>query len=147
MVDEERQEAFAAALTPAHIAKAQEVLFGGGLAVFKGMAIAARHNATKGGRKPSGRDVWNAMLRLNEPPRRGRTRGEDPTPEEEAIAAAAWDIWKLRKVIALRFWPDEAIGEFQLKADELAKIAADRRGCDPKKALRHYSEERLASRG
>ena len=90
-------------------------------------------------------EMLRHMLRSIEPKRRGPTA----TPELRSLepkGMAGWDIWMMRKIILPRFWPEAAASSFHLHKDELARIAADRRGCTAQQALRFYTEERLASR-
>lgn len=145
LVKEDQREAIAAALTPEQFARVADALDDPKWAKLDARVQAVRHQLTTGGREPEGRAVLNALKRLDEPKRRGRTRGED-RDEREAMAMAGWDIWKLRKVILPRFWPDEAAGEFHLEKMELAKVAAHRRGCTPQQAWDNYRTERLAGR-
>lgn len=89
--------------------------------------------------------IMNHMLRSIEPKRRGPTA----TPELRSLepkGMAGWDIWMMRKIILPRFWPEARASDFHLHKDELARIAAHRRGCTKAQALRFYTEERLANR-
>lgn len=145
LVREEQRTAIDATLTPEHLATMADALRDPKWGRLDGMVRATIHKLTRGGARPEGRAMLNELKRLDEPLRRGRTRGEEPGPEAEAIEAAAWDIWKLRHVIAPRFWPSNAVGAFKLAKDELAKVAAKRRDCDVKEVARAYSDKRIAN--
>ena len=90
-------------------------------------------------------DMLKSMLREVEPKRRGPT-GSAELRSLEPTGLAGWDIWMMRKVIVPRFWPEAAASDFHLHKFELARIAAERRGCTKEQALRFYREMRLASR-
>ena len=89
--------------------------------------------------------VMKHVIREVEPTRRGPT-GLTQLRSLEPKGFAGWDIWMMRKVILRRFWPEAEASDFHLRKYELARIAADRRGCTKEQALRFYIEERLASR-
>jgi hypothetical protein len=89
-------------------------------------------------------DALKNVIREIEPRRRGPTALTE-LRSLEPKGLAGWDIWMMRKVIIPRFWPEAAAMDFHLRRFELARIAADRRGCTKEQALRFYAEERLAS--
>ena len=75
--------------------------------------------------------------------KRGRTAsGADP---HSPAAKAARDLWRLRRVILPRFWPEAGRGGVGPRNDALAAIAATRHhGAKPSAVLAWYENERLA---
>lgn len=144
LVFEEQGIAMGEALKPEHIERMRDALGSREWAVFAGKASAAAHELGTGTRKVTLHELENKLSRLDEPKRRGRTR--DPaSPERDAREAAAWDIWKLRKIICPRFWPSEAVGDFRLASMELPRIAAERHGCEATVAKTEYEHGRYAA--
>ncbi len=84
------------------------------------------------------------MLRLAEEResgqrRRGPTKGAGEPPP---AARAAWDMWRIRKVIFPRFWPEEHGRRDHL---DVARIAASRHpGATPEATDSWYENNRLA---
>lgn len=143
LVGEEMEREMSAALTPEHLARMAEALRGPDWQGFVQRADDAIRELDGKGEKPTRHAIENKIKRMAEPKRRGRTRSPS-NPVHEVATAAAWDVWKLRRVILPRFWPEEASGEFHLDKMELAKVAAHRRNCTPKEANRQYMDLRIA---
>lgn len=143
-VFEEMEKEMGKALTPDHLAQMTDALGSEAWAGFTQRADAAIKELRKTGRKPTLHEIENKMKRMAEPKRRGRTRSPS-NPKQDAAIAAAWDIWRLRRVILPRFWPEEATGEFHLDKLELARVASGLHDCTPQEAIRQYLDNRIAS--
>lgn len=78
--------------------------------------------------------------------RRGPTKLEQADIIETPEAKAAHDIWLIRKVILPRFWEQGRSAKPHLRHLEIATVAAQPYGCDPRKAERYYLDNGLASK-
>jgi len=145
LVDEDVRSAMSEALAPEHIERLATTLRSSRWAVAMAKADMAIHELTRGAKKPDLYQLTNKLKRMKEAKRRGRTRGEE-SAANDAREAAAWDIWKLRKVILPRFWPEEARGEFHLARLELGKIVAPMHRCTATEAERAYRDGRFADK-
>jgi len=145
LVGEEMQDAMGEALAPEHIERIASALGSPRWIASMAKGDAAIHDLTRNGRKPDLRQLTNKLKRMGEAKRRGRTRGEE-SAANGAREAAAWDIWKLRKVILPRFWPEAATGEYHLAKLELGKVVAPQHGCTATEAERAYRDGRFADK-
>lgn len=159
LVAEERRIEMGQTLTADHFARLSDTLGSARWAASIAKADAAAHDLTASGPRPTLKEILdgakspfpdlyqltNKLKRMGEDKRRGRTRGEE-NATNDAREAAAWDIWKLRKIILPRFWPEEAAGEFHLAKLELGKIVAPLHGCTATEAERAYRDGRFADK-
>lgn len=77
----------------------------------------------------------------------GAGRPASGADETTPNALAALDMWRIRKVIFPRFWPEQAKGGWRRDKLDVAKIAAARHpGATPEAAESWYLNEKLASR-
>lgn len=83
--------------------------------------------------------------------RRGPTKRDPRDRDAEPAALAAYDMWKIRKVIFPRFWPEEEISDWRLDMKlhgsvmAIAEIAASRHPeCSASQAHSWYENNKLA---
>lgn len=149
MVSLEYREKMAAALDPSTTLRLatglSEMLGSREMIRFGERVDLAVHDLTRDGKRPDIYAINNKLKRLAEPKRRGRTRGEE-SAANDAKQAAAWDIWKLRKIVLPRFWPGDAVGEFHLARLELGKVVAKFHDCTANEAERAFRDGRFAGK-
>jgi len=143
LVFKEMKNEMSATLSPEHFSRMADSLGSPVWQEYVQRAYDAMNELALKGEKQTVHNIENKMKRMAEPKRRGRTRSPS-NPAHDLATMAAWDIWKLRRVVLPRFWPKEACGEFHLHDLELAKVAARRHKCEPKEANRQYVDQRIA---